>query len=232
MAELQTKNRRDRRREAILDIAGTVFREVGYGAASMSLIAARVGGSKGTLYNYFKSKEELFAAHIQDHCARNAETIFAVPMKGADIDAVLTGVAERFLQLIMSEDGSCLFSLLVEARRNAEISQTFYQSGPATGVHRLAAFLEQARAAGRIDVEDCAIAAEQFLDLCVGHFHLKRLLNLVPLPTDAQIRARAKRIVALFMRAYGTRAPAAIAGGAVKRGRKPAVPKGGKRGRG
>jgi AcrR family transcriptional regulator len=215
MAETPTKS--DRRRTSILDTAGAVFREVGYTAASMSLIAARVGGSKGTLYNYFKSKEELFAAHIQDHCARNAEAIFAMPMKGADIDAVLTGVAERFLHLIMSDDGSCLFGLLVEARRNAAISQAFYQSGPATGAQRLAGFLEQARAAGQIDTDDCVGAAEQFLDLCVGHYHLKRLLNLAPLPSDAEIRARAKRIVTMFMRAYGTRRPKAVAVKTAKR---------------
>src|SRR5262249_19293571 len=67
------KSRRDRRREAILDVAGVVFSEEGYEAASMSTIAARVGGSKGTLYNYFRSKAELFEAYIEDYCAQHAE---------------------------------------------------------------------------------------------------------------------------------------------------------------
>ena len=48
---------RDQRREAILQVAREVFFEYGYSAASMSTIAARLGGSKGTLYNYFKNKE-------------------------------------------------------------------------------------------------------------------------------------------------------------------------------
>ena len=42
----------------------------GYGATSMSTIAARVGGSKATLYHYFKSKEELFDAFVRRFCAR------------------------------------------------------------------------------------------------------------------------------------------------------------------
>jgi AcrR family transcriptional regulator len=205
MKKTQAESRRDRRREAILNTAGEVFREVGYTAASMSRIAARVGGSKGTLYNYFKSKEELFAAYIQDHCARSAAAIFPLPKKGADIDidAVLTGVAERFLRFITSDDGARLFTLLVEAQRGPALNQLFYQSGPATSLQRLGAFLEQARAAGQIAVDDCAVAAEQFLDLCVGNCHLKRLLNLVPRPSDAEIRARARRVVTMFMRAYG-----------------------------
>ena len=64
----ETTTARDSRREAILDAAEAVFLEVGFSAASMSMIAARVGGSKGTLYNYFKSKDELFAAYIDRHC--------------------------------------------------------------------------------------------------------------------------------------------------------------------
>ncbi len=41
--------RRDLKRDTILSIARQVFMEEGYAAASMSTIAARVGGSKGTL---------------------------------------------------------------------------------------------------------------------------------------------------------------------------------------
>ena len=50
------------RRQVIIDAALEVFKEVGYERASMAEISARAGGSKATLYNYFKSKEELFSA--------------------------------------------------------------------------------------------------------------------------------------------------------------------------
>jgi TetR/AcrR family transcriptional repressor of mexJK operon len=65
MSDVVLKDRRDKRREAILDVARSVFSEEGYAATSMSSIAARLGGSKGTLYNYFKSKEELFGAYAR-----------------------------------------------------------------------------------------------------------------------------------------------------------------------
>ena len=44
------------------------FLAEGYAETSMSSVAAKVGGSKATLYNYFKSKEELFAAFMIDTC--------------------------------------------------------------------------------------------------------------------------------------------------------------------
>ncbi len=52
----------EERRQAIIEKAREVFQEEGFDRASMSEIAARVGGSKATLYSYFKSKEELFVA--------------------------------------------------------------------------------------------------------------------------------------------------------------------------
>lgn len=48
------------KRDAILDVAAGLFREVGFERASMAEISARVGGSKATLYSYFDSKEALF----------------------------------------------------------------------------------------------------------------------------------------------------------------------------
>jgi AcrR family transcriptional regulator len=62
LSEAVTSARRDAKRDTIIEVARQVFFEEGYAAASMSTIAARLGGSKGTLYNYFKSKEELFEA--------------------------------------------------------------------------------------------------------------------------------------------------------------------------
>src|ERR1700757_3925825 len=103
MSTLVARTPRDQRREAILNVAREVFFKEGYAAASMSSIAARLGGSEGTLHNFFKSKEELFEAHVNDRCGCNAESIFAFPMEGADARAVLTDLGERFLRLGLSD---------------------------------------------------------------------------------------------------------------------------------
>src|ERR1700722_2359782 len=86
---------RDSRREAILDVAAEVFMDVGYSAASMSMIAARVGGSKGTLYNYFKNKEELFEAQVRDMCGHGAERMFGTGLEGPPAES-LTAFGEQY----------------------------------------------------------------------------------------------------------------------------------------
>ena len=56
----------EEKRQKIIRIAAELFEELGYERTSMSAIAARVGGSKATLYAYFASKEELLRA-VLDH---------------------------------------------------------------------------------------------------------------------------------------------------------------------
>jgi len=50
------------RREAVLQAARDLFVETGFFDVSMSMIAKRAGVAKGTVYIYFKTKEEIFLA--------------------------------------------------------------------------------------------------------------------------------------------------------------------------
>src|SRR5271155_4438185 len=120
---------RDERREAILKVAREVFFEQGYTAASMSTIAARLGGSKGTLYNYFKSKEELFEAHVRETCSRMGAPVFELPEPtagetAADVARTLIELGERFLQFLMTERAMRTFQLVTaEAHRTPELAR-------------------------------------------------------------------------------------------------------------
>ena len=53
------------KRAQILDGAMRIFMRLGFDASSMNDITREAGVSKGTLYVYFKNKEDLFAAIIQ-----------------------------------------------------------------------------------------------------------------------------------------------------------------------
>src|SRR3982074_2269723 len=64
------------KRRQIVEGARQVFLAQGFDAASMGEIARVAGVSKGTLYVYFKSKEELFEAIVRQECQANAEQIF------------------------------------------------------------------------------------------------------------------------------------------------------------
>ena len=66
----KTRPKKDERRANIMAIAREAFLHDGYAATSMSQIAAKVGGSKATLYNYFASKKDLFFAIIDSESSQ------------------------------------------------------------------------------------------------------------------------------------------------------------------
>jgi AcrR family transcriptional regulator len=202
MSEPVLKDRRDQRREAILDVAREVFTEEGYAAASMSTIAARLGGSKGTLYNYFKSKEELFGAYVREACSR-AESIFDVAEEQTLAER-LAGIGERFLDHLMSQSSVRTYQLVVaEVHRTPELARIFYEAGPAIGTARLTQVLEVARERGEIEAADCGLAADQFLALCKANLHFRYSLNLIERPSQAQISKAIAEAVLTFMARYG-----------------------------
>ena len=195
---------RNRRREAIVEVAREVFFEEGYAAASMSSIAARLGGSKGTLYNYFRSKEELFEAQVREGCARIADRVFDLKGDDRPIAQVLNELGEHYLEIIYSDWAVQTYRVVIaEAIRSPQLARIFYESGPALGLRRLEAYLEEARARGQVKIDDCNQAAGEFLGICRGHQHFVYVLNLEDRPSADQIKVYAQKAVSLFLKAYG-----------------------------
>jgi AcrR family transcriptional regulator len=194
---------RDRHSE-ILDVAGQVFLEEGYAAASMSTIAARLGGSKGTLYNYFSGKEELFRAYVERQCGLSAENIFGGETESDDLAVMLTDLGIRYLSRLSSEEMMRhIRTVIAEAGRDPEIGAIFFDSGPGHGRVRLAALFERAAAEGRLKASDRLRAADQFLALCQATVYKRRLFNVSGEPDAAAIRKDVEAAVTTFMAAYG-----------------------------
>jgi AcrR family transcriptional regulator len=193
----------DERREAILSVAREVFKEGGYAAASMSAIAARVGGSKGTLYNYFRSKSELFGAVIQNDCERNEAALINLVANEDDVANLLTTFGKAFLRLILSDEVIAFHRMVVaESGRFPEIGEAHYRAGPCRSRDILAAIFTKAQIEGKLTAPDPARAAEQITDLMLSGLYRRRLWNVGPEPTDAEIDANVAAAVSLFMTAY------------------------------
>lgn len=62
---------RQRSRENIMDAALELFGTIGYHSTSISKIAGAAGVSKGLLYNYFNSKEDLLQQLVLQHIEDN-----------------------------------------------------------------------------------------------------------------------------------------------------------------
>jgi len=202
-----TRPGKDDRRDAMIAIAKQAFLEFGYAGTSMSCIAARLGGSKGTLYNYFKSKEELFVAVVEKKCEQIQNLLNEAEIEsGGDLRVALRRFGEHFLQLILSDESIATFRLTTaESARFPELGQALYNSGVRQNQRRMAEFLQHAKDAGQLRSDvDVGIAAEQFSELCLAGIHRRRLWNVTPNPAPEDIRANVANAVSTFMRAFGS----------------------------
>ena len=193
--------RRETTRETILQIAGDMFLEEGFAGTSMSGIATRLGGSKGTLYNYFESKEELLEAFVRESCMKFWESVFSFAGEDVTVRQLLTNVGEAFLRQLDKDVIRFVRVLIGEAARIPELTRVFWETGPQAKARLLAERLEQAKARGEFDAADCQLAARQFIALIRGQFYFERLLNLSG-SSDAAVRVDIAASVDMFLKAY------------------------------
>jgi AcrR family transcriptional regulator len=194
---------RDERRDHILDVARECFLRHGYAGCSMSIIAARLGGSKGTLYNYFRSKEDLFEAFVRRACGRFAENLASAPSAEGDLRERLIHFARAFQTHLLSPDAIATQRLVVgEGERFPELGPLFYSAGPQIIIGRMSAEFAQLMDAGRLRRADPELAAIHFKDLAVSGLHWRRIWGVAAKPTEADLQAQATIGVDTFLRAY------------------------------
>jgi AcrR family transcriptional regulator len=192
------------KRRQILDGARVVFLAQGFDAASMGEIARVAGVSKGTLYVYFDSKERLFQEIVQEQCRSQAEQVFALDSDDHDVEAVLTRLGRGFVRFLCRPNGvSPLRTVISIADRMPEIGKTFYETGPAFGIARVAHYLEDQVAAAVLAVDDCELAAAQFLDSCQSTTFKPMLFNASDRPSDERVDHVVATAVSTFLAAYG-----------------------------
>ncbi len=191
------------KRRQIVDGAREIFLARGFDAASMADIAKAAGVSKGTLYVYFKNKEELFSAIVQAECCTHAESVFGLDINDHDVEAALTRIGVEFVNfLCRPEKASSIRIVAAIAASMPEIGKVFYETGPGNGITRVKAYLESQVAAGILEIDDCEIAAAQFLDACQSTLFKPVLFNFAPPPSAERVRHVVDIAVRTFLAAY------------------------------
>src|SRR5215510_823414 len=132
MDALKTEPRFERRKEArtgeILDAALEVFVERGYAATRLDDVAQRAGVSKGTVYLYFDSKEELFKAVVRSGIVRAIEEAEAraAAFEGSAAELLRT-LYQGWWQSIGSTKLSGIPKLMIsEAQNFPELARFYY----------------------------------------------------------------------------------------------------------
>ena len=195
------------KRRQIVQGARSIFLQQGFDAASMNDIARAAGVSKGTLYVYFDDKEQLFEAIVHEECQVHAEGTFDLDHNDRNVEDTLTRLGVAYIKfLCQPEKASALRTVVAIADRMPEIGRIFYETGPAVGIAKLAAYLQAQTEAGVIAVDECELAAAQFLDACQSTLFKPVLFNFREAPKVEAITRVVAIAVRTFLRAYGVTA--------------------------
>lgn len=91
---------RPSKRELILDAATQVFAQKGYSTARVSDVAQEAGVADGTIYLYFKSKEEILLSIFESKMAQLLSGVQEVMQKTTDCDDKIRAFAHFHLEQV------------------------------------------------------------------------------------------------------------------------------------
>ena len=141
----------DRPRE-ICTAALDVFAEKGFAAARLDEIARRAGVSKGTLYLYFKDKEDLFRAVVRDTVAPNIEVIRA-SLAGAEMTFadIIRLFLPRFAEITGRVPVGAVAKMVIgESRNFPELAKVWHDHVASRAIGMIAELIERAQARGEV----------------------------------------------------------------------------------
>ena len=145
----------DRPRE-ICGAALDVFSEKGFAAAKLDEIARRAGVSKGTLYLYFKDKEDLFRAVVRDTVAPNIDVVRSM-VEGADLPFadVVRMFLPRFAAITSQVRVGAVAKMVIgESRNFPELAKVWHDEVVSKALGMIGGLIERAQAKGEVRAGD------------------------------------------------------------------------------
>lgn len=205
MKEMPRRERNKIEREArILSAAMTVFSVNGYNGTTMDDIALKAGLSKPTLYQYFPSKDLLFAAMM--NAPRDVMMLAFDAQTGDGMVDQMYRFAWSYARIVMHPDFLSLARLIIgEAQRFPDIGRDYQASGPNRVLAGIMEFLTTHRGAGRLRFDDAELAGEDFWGLILSAPR-NRALHVPDADVGSAVLKRyIDNGINVFLRAYSTR---------------------------
>lgn len=187
------KRRAEDRPREICAAALEVFAERGFAAAKLDEIAGRAGVSKGTLYLYFKDKEDLFRAVVRDTVAPNIEAV-RTAIIGANLpfEQIIRLFLARFAEMTTRLPVGAVAKMVVgESRNFPELAKVWHDQVASKGLAMLAGLIEAAQKRGEVRSGDPRLHAFSLMGpMLMGILYRETLQPVGGAPLDLDQLAR------------------------------------------
>ena len=159
---LRWERRPDERPNELLDAALRIFAERGYANTRLEDIAAAVGVTKGTIYHYFETKEDLLRKAIENNHDR---VLLSLEKTLRERKGPVSATIRLYLRRAFGHADPTRVSVLTllvlgVAREAPDVYHRWLETGPARAWQILAELIEEGKASGefRKDVDSEVVA--------------------------------------------------------------------------
>lgn len=190
--------RTEEKRDEIIKVAAKLFEELGYERTSMSAIAARVGGSKATLYGYFPSKEDLLRAVLDHDVNEEADRLMEEFLAEKDLRSGLIRLGISYLSRHHARAAS------IRTVANQPIAGEFYQNVLRPAWQRLADRFAEMMKEGRLKFADPWTTAMHWKGLNEWDMLERHLLSAATAANPNDIVTAATAAADAFIQVYAT----------------------------
>jgi len=167
-----------KKRQEILKAALALFGQAGYSGTTMDDIASRMGFSKAALYQYFKNKEELFTALIQESGMMSLVTGISVQGPAEDFTSTMEKIGSGFMEMYRERGRlDLLRTVICESPRFPEAGRLLYEQAINRGAGRVAGYLGEMKETGELREINPKLAARAFLGMLLSFVLVDSLIN-------------------------------------------------------
>lgn len=150
MSEPRFRRRKEERPQEITEAALAAFAERGYAATRVDDVAKRAGVSKGLLYLYFKTKEELFKAVVRSLVVPRIDALTAsIDTSELSAEEFLRGPFLDFVKTVPGSPVSVVIRLLIaEGPKHPDLVEFYWDNVVSRGLATITELLERGVANG------------------------------------------------------------------------------------
>jgi len=186
----RTVQNAEQKQHAIVSAAEALFLQQGYGVTSMDQIAKKAGVTKQTVYRYFASKNELFAAVMQRVQTAKSE---AYCFGSRSVAEELAGFAGYLLSFHLQEQALGLYRIMLTEAAQENLLTTFKNQGPQHVLKPLMEYINQ-----QTQVEDPNFSAQMFATMILAPRNQMLMSKTNKMKKSAQ-KEHVLKVTTLFM---------------------------------
>jgi AcrR family transcriptional regulator len=193
MTEPKWQRRAEERPREICAAALEVFAEKGFAGAKLDEIARRAGVSKGTLYLYFKDKDELFRAVVRDTIGPDIGSATAVAaISDLPFAQCVRMLLSRFAEITATVPVGPVAKMVIgESRNFPRLAKVWHDEVVSKAIELLVSIIEKAQQRGEVRAGDPRLHAFSLMGpMMIGVLWRETLQPAGGAPIDIEAMAR------------------------------------------